>query len=443
MSQLSSHTAIRAEGLGKRYRIGLRLEEDQSLVSSIARAIMSPARNFRDLRRLRVFGDEREQDVIWALQDVSFEAQKGEVVGIIGRNGAGKSTLLKILTRVTRPTTGIAQIRGRSTSLLEVGTGFHRDLTGRENIYLNGTMHGMTRREIDARFDRILEFAEIEQLIDTPVKRYSSGMYVRLAFSVAAHLEPDVLLTDEVLAVGDAEFQKKCLGRMREVAGGGRTVVFVSHNRAAIASLCTRALWLDGGLLRQDGEVDSVLSSYYASLADPDEMRLAELGRRGDGRLRITDVRFLDRNGDPVATLSAGEDILIAMRYEAADERPIPSVTAMIFIDSGFGGRVAMLSNQFTGERLDGLPPRGELLCAIPRLPLNEGMYVCSFKIKVVGALADYIVDAVSFTVEASRFYPTRRHPTRDSGPLLLEAEWSAAEASTNIESVLEKRSAR
>jgi lipopolysaccharide transport system ATP-binding protein len=443
MNQLSPHTAIRAEGLGKRYRIGLRLEEDQSLFASIARVVTSPARNFRDLRRLRVFGVDSERVVIWALRDLSFEAQKGEVLGIVGRNGAGKSTLLKILTRVTRPTTGIAQIRGRSTSLLEVGTGFHRDLTGRENIYLNGTMHGMTRREIGARFDRIVEFAEIEQLIDTPVKRYSSGMYVRLAFSVAAHLEPDVLLTDEVLAVGDAEFQKKCLGRMREVAGGGRTVVFVSHNRAAIASLCTRALWLDGGLLREDGEVDSVLSSYYASLVDPDEMRLAELGRRGDGRLRITGVRFLNRNGDPVAMTSAGEDLVIAVRYQAADERPIPAVTAMIFIDSGFGGRIATLSNQFTGESLDGLSPFGELLCTIPRLPLNEGIYVCSFKIKVAGALADYIPDAVSFTVEASRFYSTRRHPTRDSGPLLLEAEWGASETSESVGSVLGEHSAR
>jgi ABC-type polysaccharide/polyol phosphate transport system ATPase subunit len=264
---MTSDVVIRAEGLGKKYVIGHRAAERErytALRDVIARSVKGYARAAADFLRGRplVVGDTTEE--FWALKDVSFEVKRGEVVGIIGRNGAGKSTLLKILSRITEPTEGRVEIRGRVSSLLEVGTGFHPELTGRENIYLNGAILGMTRAEIRRKFDEIVAFAEVEKFLDTPVKRYSSGMYVRLAFAVAAHLEPEILIVDEVLAVGDAEFQKKCLGKMGEVAGGGRTVLFVSHNMGAVQALCHRAVLLANGKLLHDGDATSVVDSYTA-----------------------------------------------------------------------------------------------------------------------------------------------------------------------------------
>jgi lipopolysaccharide transport system ATP-binding protein len=264
-----SDIAIRVENLSKRYRIGER-EPYKTLRDTIAKAVSSPFHRIRNSSgQPSVVGGHN--NFIWALKDVSFEIKQGEVVGIIGRNGAGKTTLLKILSRITEPTEGYAEVRGRVGSLLEVGTGFHPELTGRENIYLNGAILGMKKREIDRKFDEIVEFAEIEKFIDTPVKRYSSGMYVRLAFAVAAHLEPEILLVDEVLAVGDAAFQKKCLGKMGDVAKEGRTVLFVSHNMDAIRKLCPRAIRLDNGNIKSVGSTDSVITQYL-----------------GDGALEIT-----------------------------------------------------------------------------------------------------------------------------------------------------------
>ncbi|RME47458.1 MAG: ABC transporter ATP-binding protein, partial [Chloroflexi bacterium] len=252
-----SDIAIRVEHLSKRYRIGQLHRPHDTLRDSIAdfglRIADWLSRRANPKSKIQ---NSKSDDTIWALRDVSFEVKRGEVVGIIGRNGAGKSTLLKILSRITEPTSGRAEIHGRVGSLLEVGTGFHPELTGRENIYLNGAILGMRKREIDRKFDEIVAFAEIEKFIDTPVKRYSSGMYVRLAFAVAAHLEPEILLVDEVLAVGDAAFQKKCLGKMGDVAKEGRTVLFVSHNMAAITSLCQRAIWLEEGKIKEDGSAE-------------------------------------------------------------------------------------------------------------------------------------------------------------------------------------------
>jgi lipopolysaccharide transport system ATP-binding protein len=292
-----SDIAIRVEGLSKAYRIGLKEQQHETMLGAMAAWVKSPFRNFRDVRMLSkfddVFADARNQkseirnqksanrpsdapfqlsafnsqlsspsDVIWALRDVSFEVKHGEAVGIIGRNGAGKSTLLKILARITEPTSGRATIYGRVGSLLEVGTGFHPDLTGRENVYLNGTVLGMKKREIDAKFDEIVDFSGVEKFIDTPVKRYSSGMRIRLAFSVAAHLEPEILIVDEVLAVGDMEFQAKCLGKMQDVAGAGRTVLFVSHNMGAIQALCSSAAVLESGRLVYLGTTSAAVASY-------------------------------------------------------------------------------------------------------------------------------------------------------------------------------------
>src|SRR3989441_11980827 len=262
-----SDVVIRAENLGKKYVIGHQAEDGRyvALRDVLMHNVRSMWQKTKDLVRGEaiVQGDSVEE--IWALRDINFEIRQGEVVGVIGRNGSGKSTLLKILSRITAPTEGRVRIRGRVSSLLEVGTGFHPELTGRENIFLNGAILGMTRAEIKSKFDEIVAFAEIEKFLDTPVKRYSSGMYVRLAFAVAAHLEPEILLVDEVLAVGDAQFQKKCLGKMGEVAKGGRTVLFVSHNMNAVESLCTRAFLLEKGSVRDQGtDVRSVISRYLS-----------------------------------------------------------------------------------------------------------------------------------------------------------------------------------
>ena len=263
-----SDVVIRAEGLGKRYLIGHETERERyvALRDVIARSVRNFVRSAGDMMRGRQLVAGNEIEEFWALKEVDFEIRRGEVVGIIGRNGAGKSTLLKILSRITEPTTGRVEIRGRVASLLEVGTGFHPELTGRENIFLNGAILGMSRAEIKRKFDEIVAFAEVEKFLDTPVKRYSSGMYVRLAFAVAAHLEPEILIVDEVLAVGDAEFQKKCLGKMKDVAGGGRTVLFVSHNMGAVRALCDRAIQLSEGHITRDAETTVVANEYIAKL---------------------------------------------------------------------------------------------------------------------------------------------------------------------------------
>lgn len=283
---------ISVENLSKQYRIGQR-QPYKTLRETLMNAVKSPATLFR---RNGSGGD----DTFWALKDVSFEVQQGEVIGIIGRNGAGKSTLLKILSRVTEPTEGEVRLRGRVASLLEVGTGFHPELTGRENIFLNGSILGMSKREIDKKFDEIVTFAEVEKFIDTPVKRYSSGMYVRLAFAVAAHLEPEILIIDEVLSVGDAQFQKKCLGKMGEVAKGGRTVLFVSHNMAAIKTLCSRAVCLHNGMIVSAGNTAFVVNEYLGKGLNIDTVKLWPCidSAPGNQDIRVHAIRVIADNGE-------------------------------------------------------------------------------------------------------------------------------------------------
>jgi lipopolysaccharide transport system ATP-binding protein len=282
-----NNTAIEVTNLGKQYKLGLQQPRYKALrdsLTELARKPFSAAR--RVIRRER--GGNAEAQLFWALRDVSFQVARGEVVGVIGRNGAGKSTLLKILSRITEPTTGHGRIHGRVGSLLEVGSGFHPELTGRENVYMNGAILGMRRAEIERKFDEIVSFAEVEKFVDTPVKRYSSGMYMRLAFAVAAHLEPEILIIDEVLAVGDAAFQKKCLGKMGSVAKEGRTVLFVSHNMTALRALCSRAIWLNGGEMQDDGPADTVVTRYLQTSAqamldnqwDDSDPNMAQLGVR-------------------------------------------------------------------------------------------------------------------------------------------------------------------
>jgi lipopolysaccharide transport system ATP-binding protein len=307
--------AIQVNNLGKEYRIGVRQEAYRTLRDALSGALAAPFRRAGRLLRGESGGAADLEQRFWALKELSFDVHRGEVVGIIGRNGAGKSTLLKILSRITEPTTGSARIYGRVGSLLEVGTGFHSELTGRDNIYLNGAILGMRHAEIDRKFDEIVSFAEVEQFIDTPVKHYSSGMYLRLAFAVAAHLEPEILIVDEVLAVGDAAFQKKCLGKMGEVAHEGRTVLFVSHDMQAINTLCDRAILLHSGALAKDGLTREVVASYLESTNRRHTTSAPERQRAGADEISLLDVKIL-QGDQQVGVVNCRESFDIVIEYE-------------------------------------------------------------------------------------------------------------------------------
>jgi lipopolysaccharide transport system ATP-binding protein len=381
--------AIAASGLSKRYQIGELDAPYGTLRDSIAGM----------LRKRR-----RHRDELWALQDVDFDVREGEVVGVIGRNGAGKSTLLKLLTRITSPSAGRAEIRGRVGSLLEVGTGFHPELTGRENVFLNGAVLGMKRREIQRKFDDIVEFSGVEKFLDTPVKRYSSGMYVRLAFSVAAHLEPEILLVDEVLAVGDAEFQRRCLGRMEDFGDSGRTVLFVSHNMQTIAQLCDRTLLFEGGRLVRDGESAEVVAHYLQSVHGSASARYWELeDSPGRGDLaRLRSVRVVDEDGDTVSAVDVRRPVGIEIGFTVLREgRPIlPKIKVR-----DRQGDVAFNAMD-TDPRWDEPMPPGDYLATawIPGNLLNEGLVSVDVGIMSLDApklyphTGDY--DVVSFHVQ-------------------------------------------
>jgi lipopolysaccharide transport system ATP-binding protein len=422
---LASGVSVRVEGLSKRYRIGAALDRDEALVANLARQLAAPLRNYRRLRDLRRFDENGDAaNVIWALRDVSFELAPGDVLGVIGRNGAGKSTLLKVLARITEPTEGRVDLRGRVASLLEVGTGFHPDLTGRENVFLNGTMLGMSRREVAARLEEILEFAEIRKFADTPVKRYSTGMYVRLAFSVAAHLDPDVLIADEVLAVGDAEFQRKSLGQMRSVAEGGRTVIFVSHNHALVSSLCNRAIWLEQGRLMAAGDVEDVMAGYAASLESAGTGDVAHrTDRTGSGRVHVTETVVREPGGGPTTAVAAGRPLELVVRYSGS-ETALGRLVVAVTIETLLRERIATISNVLSGDVLDAVPGTGELVCSLGGLPLNEGDYMCTVRLDVDGLTADHIADTARFHVNPSGFYPTNAYPGARSGHLLLSHSW-------------------
>lgn len=316
-----SDFAINVQNLSKRYRIGLEDKTHDSLVQAVADWIGSPIRNFRELRDLTRFEEGKpadREDVIWALNDVSFQVKPGEVVGIIGQNGAGKSTLLKVLSKITYPTSGAIELQGRVSSLLEVGTGFHPELTGRENIYLNGTILGMTKNEIDQKFDEIIDFSGVRKFIDTPVKRYSSGMRVRLAFSVAAHLEPEILLVDEVLSVGDAAFQKKSLGKMEEVSQQGRTVLFVSHNMGAVRSLCSRAILLDDGELVMDNVPDRTIDIYLQEndVTSGGRIYWSEGSQPQSQEVDLYGIEIESEEGEVKSTYHIDEGLRIKIHYQ-------------------------------------------------------------------------------------------------------------------------------
>jgi len=363
----------------------------------------------------------------WALKDVSFGVKLGEVVGIIGRNGAGKSTLLKILSRITEPTAGRVRLKGRVSSLLEVGTGFHPELTGRENIYLNGTILGMTKKEIDRKFDAIVSFSGVERFIDTPVKRFSSGMQVRLAFSVAAHLEPEILIVDEVLAVGDAAFQKKCLGKMQDVAAGGRTVLFVSHDLAAVEKLCSRAILLEAGRCQADGSTPQTIAHYQNSLVHAGAADVAQRNdRKGEGTVRFSRIETLDNNEQGRSVFLSGQPLRIRMFYTSSDPRLLTNCRISVSVSSW--GKVYFLASTelHTDEPLT-LSSEGFIDCIVDELPLSLGTYYLSPFMEVNGVIQDWLEGVAPFHVEDGNFYGTGKdYPQGWEGKtVLVKHRWS------------------
>jgi lipopolysaccharide transport system ATP-binding protein len=423
-----SDIAIRVEGLGKRYRIGAAAERHRDLRDAVTAAVKAPFRNLARLRSLSRFGEDgEEENTVWALKDVSFEVKQGEVLGIIGRNGAGKSTLLKVLSRITEPTTGRVQLHGRVGALLEVGTGFHPELTGRENVYLNGSILGMDKKYIDRKFDEIVEFSGVEKFIDTPVKRYSSGMYLRLAFSVAAHLEPEILVVDEVLAVGDAAFQKKCLGKMGDVATEGRTVLFVSHNMAAIQRLCTRGLVLQSGTVKFWGDIQGAINCYVQDVQTARTIRLeARRDRQGSQRLKFTHVAFFDGSGKEQQQVVSGQDVFIRFYYVSDGSLRAATTEIAFNVRSAQGHLLTNLNSRDVDRSVMDLHPAGFFECLWPRFNLRSGSYDCALYCAVNGEVVDWLQSAFTLEVEDGDFFYTGRITNRDQGDFLVPYDWSS-----------------
>lgn len=398
---------LRLDGVGKYYRLG-GMQPYETLRDNVAKMLSR--------RSKQVIPDKG----FWALRDISFHLKQGEVLGIVGRNGAGKSTLLKLLSRITTPDEGQINVRGRIGSLLEVGTGFHPELTGRENIYMNGVLLGMTHREVAAKYDEIVAFSGVEEFLDTPVKRYSSGMRVRLGFAVAAHLDPEILVIDEVLAVGDAEFQRKCLGRMNDVASQGRTVLFVSHQMEAIQSLCTRAVWLESGSMQMDGPATEVVSNYLASTTKVAVSGIAaRTDRSGKGNVKITELSINDSAGRPPST---GRDTRITFSLSA--ELPLRDTLMVRFaIRDNMDRVITLLTNESPGQEIEIDGTTGNVHCSITKLPLVAGEYTADVSIWCSGYLEDKVNRALVFTVMAGDYFAGK---TYQIGSFHIDHNWSS-----------------
>ncbi|TWU29137.1 ABC transporter ATP-binding protein [Novipirellula artificiosorum] len=411
---------ISVENLSKAYRIGTREEVPDTLVGAAKGILRAPLRNLRNLKRLDTNRHQEEEDTLWALKDVSFEVNEGDVVGIIGRNGAGKSTLLKILSRITEPTSGRAVIGGRVSSLLEVGTGFHPELSGRDNIYMNGTILGMTKREIDSKFDEIVDFSGVERFLDTPTKRYSSGMQVRLAFAVAAHLEPEILIIDEVLAVGDAEFQSRCLGKMREVAGSGRTVLFVSHNLGAIQSLCALAMVMEAGANSPWQSADDAIAMHLSSNHEPDSgLRIAAVHRQGRA---IQQVRLLC-SGIPTHRIPCGSQVELEIVLGDAN---VGRFHCGIVISNSNGQRVVVFHTSYHGG-ISLTNQSGQVVkCNIPHLPLVPGRYRIDVILGDGGTTIDEALACIHFESVFQDLLGTGQLPNERQGYVVLPCFWEA-----------------
>ena len=388
---------IRVEQLGKQFHIGSVQQQYDRIGDQLAAFVTGPVHRAGKLLRGQATSAAELDTSIWALNNINFEIQRGEVVGIIGRNGAGKSTLLKILSRIMEPSTGFAEIHGRVGSLLEVGTGFHPELTGRENIYLNGAILGMKKQEINRKFDEIVAFAEIDQFLDTPVKHYSSGMYVRLAFSVAAHLETELLLVDEVLAVGDAAFQKKCLGKMEDVAGEGRTVLFVSHNLGLMQTLCQRGIFIKDGTVHIDSSIRAAVESYLWTLEKVQTQALAaRTDRQGAGRIKLVGLE-ISRSNSASSVLKTGEPAQFVFQLDSL----IADASCVFVIFDQFGHPVTVFKSDVRGsDDISDAKLGSQFVCEIDNLLLLSGHYRVDVLIRGGGERQDYVEAAATFDVE-------------------------------------------
>ncbi len=420
-------TAIRVEALGKRYRVWTHARPT-NLTERINVAVRSVAHLVGAGERTSVRQD------IWALRDVSFDVSTGEVLGVLGPNGAGKSTLLSILARITEPTEGSAEIDGRVSSLLEVGTGFHPELSGRDNVFLNGAILGMSRAETADKFDEIVDFSGVREFIDIPVKRYSTGMYVRLAFAVAAHLDPEILLLDEVLSVGDRSFQDKCLRRIEEITRSGRTVLFVSHDVNSVARLCSRAIVLRGGTVEYSGDVDGAIDAYLGSrpsLGD-DPPPLDAVEREGTGELR---VRVTARNAEGGPQLHADHPIVFDLHVDA--RRPVSTRNLHVRLDvtNSLGGHFVGLSTFFEPDNplrdLDAIESGTTISCVVDELPLRPGTYRISATVERLNEVLDRAPNVLEFTILPSDFFGTGVFPPENQPPVLVRHRWRVSEMST------------
>ncbi len=419
-------TVVSVENLSKIYRLGQigtgTFANDLKVWWARVRGRPNPL-----LRVGQVDYGNRAGEDIFALQDISFGVQQGEVLGIIGRNGAGKSTLLKILSRVTAPSSGTVKVKGRIASLLEVGTGFHPELTGRENVYLNGAILGMTRAEVRGKLDEIVEFAEVAQFLDTPVKRYSSGMYVRLAFAVAAHLDPEIMVVDEVLAVGDAEFQNKCLGKMGDVASQGRTILFVSHNMNAVRKLCPTSILLEKGWLKFSGPTDEVINQYLMTSRQFSALSLeTRTDRVGDGRMRFT--HFEVAQGSPsLDSAVLGAPTRFDIHYRGTP--PLRNVHVSLAPYNASGDRLFWISNETSDHLFKELPPSGVISVYFERFPLVPGNYTVNLYCEVEKKKADWVVAAAQLMVHPGDFYNSGKMAPNWAGPVLVPNQWDFRKA--------------
>jgi lipopolysaccharide transport system ATP-binding protein len=419
------NSVIKVENLGKKYIIGHQKQEKytvlRDVITNSAKAAIQKITNSKS-----TIDNTREE--FWALKDISFEIKQGDKVGVIGHNGAGKSTLLKVLSRITEPSKGRIKIKGRVASLLEVGTGFHPELTGRENIFLNGAILGMGKAEIKRKFDEIVAFAEVEKFLDTPVKRYSSGMYVRLAFAVAAHLEPEILVVDEVLAVGDIQFQKKCLGKMQDVSKEGRSVIFVSHNMSAIESLCSRGIFLQSGRIIYDGTSEDAIKKYLELAYNT--AKISQLNTRqdraGSGKIRASSLKFLNENLEEVSVLQSGKNYCFEIGYSNNIYQPLNDIIASVDIFDEKNNMVLLFRSNFTNSNIYVDSNGGYILCYINNLPLAKGTYRINVYLSHADReILDHIVDAASFIVDGGDFFGTGSSGLPKFCKILATAEWS------------------
>ena len=406
--------AIVVEKISKKYELGA-LQRDTMLRERLVSLLRSPFKK-----------GPGGENTLWALRDVSFKVAVGEVVGIIGRNGAGKSTLLKVLSKITYPTSGRMKVNGRVASLLEVGTGFHEELTGRENIFLNGSILGMKKDEVTSKLDSIISFAGVERFVDTPIKRYSSGMRLRLGFAVAAHLDPDVLIVDEVLAVGDAGFQKKCLDTMEDLRSGGRTVLFVSHNMAAVENLCTRGIWIDGGRVRQDGPTRDVIESYMSTFADAQQSAdLSQIqSRRGNGEIRYTGFEFRSKDGQPQTVTRSGDGITLRFFYHAKQPILRPSFGFRLYTE--LGTLITETSTWHHGLHISEIPAGdGHIDLEIDSLNLMPARYLFSLWLTGDGGhIFDGLEHCVKLEVESANIYNSGHSLDSRFGVVFFPQRW-------------------